>query len=147
MREIFNTCRINIMRKLLLPFMIVSLVFISAFVMSSTVFAKTCGGVEVSVLPNCDTGSTGGGGSGGNSDVQNSGVWKLLELALNIMIGLVGVVAIGGIVYGAIMYTSAQDNASQVQEAVGIIRNVIIGLVLFVSMYAVLQYLIPGGVF
>lgn len=100
---------------------------------------KTCGGVDTAVL-SCNA-------QGGNQPLENSAIWNLLLIAINILTGLVVVVAIGGLVYGAIMYASAQDNASQVQEAVGIIRNVIIGLALFVGMYALLQYLIPGGIF
>lgn len=104
----------------------------------------TCG-VETAVL---DCGGQGGGGGGqGGGALQNSGLWSLLIMALNIMTGLVGILAVGGIVYGAIMYTSAQDNSSQVQEAVGIIRNVIIGIVLYAGMFVILQYLIPGGIF
>lgn len=97
-----------------------------------------CAGVKTSIL-NCD--------AAGGDNIEDSGLWALLIIALNILAGLVGVVAVGGIVYGAIMYASAQDNASQVQEAVGIIRNVVIGIVLFMGMYSILQFLIPGGVF
>ncbi|HCH34072.1 MAG: hypothetical protein UY35_C0009G0027 [Candidatus Saccharibacteria bacterium GW2011_GWC2_48_9] len=97
-----------------------------------------CAGVKTSII-NCD--------ASGEDGIENSGLWALLIIALNILAGLVGVVAVGGIVYGAIMYSSAQDNASQVQEAIGIIRNVVIGIVLFMGMYTILQALIPGGIF
>ena len=118
---------------------------------ASGAYAATCGGVEVSVL-NCDNQPGGGGGNnnGGavnSDDIQNSGVWKLLELVLNVMSGLVLIVAIGGLVYAAIMYASAQDNAGQVQQAIENIRNVVIGIVLYILMYVLLQYLIPGGIF
>lgn len=97
-----------------------------------------CAGVKTSII-NCD--------ASGKDGIENSGLWALLIIALNILAGLVGVVAVGGIVYGAIKYSSAQDNASQVQEAIGIIRNVVIGIVLFMGMYTILQALIPGGIF
>lgn len=118
---------------------------ISLGLMSTSVYAaqaagtKTCGGVDTAVL-SCSQ-------QGGNQPLEQSAIWGLLLIAINILTGLVVVVAIGGLVYGAIMYSSAQDNASQVQEAVGIIRNVIIGLVLYVGMYALLNFLIPGGIF
>lgn len=100
---------------------------------------KSCGGVEVAYFE-CGDEFTGEGG------VEKSGLWGILTVVLNIMIAGVGILAVGGIVYGAIMYASAQDNASQTQEAIGIIRNTIIGLVLFAFMYALLQFLIPGGI-
>ena len=43
----------------------------------------------------------------------------------------VGITAVGGIGYGAILYASAQDNAAQVQNARAIIRNVVIGIIAF----------------
>ncbi len=100
---------------------------------------KDCGGVEVAILE-CDTSNTG-------DAVQDSALWSILSLVLNIMIGGVGIAAVGGIIYAAIMYASAQDNASQVQQAKDMIRNVIIGLVLMLVMWAGLQYLIPSGIF
>lgn len=109
------------------------------YIFSDHAYAKTCGGVEVAYFE-CGDEFTGNGG------VETSGLWGILTVVLNIMIAGVGILAVGGIVYGAIMYASAQDNASQVQEAIGIIRNTIIGLVLFAFMYALLQFLIPGGI-
>lgn len=103
--------------------------------------AKECGGVEVAFLE-CPTSN-----SGSNDPLEKSALWSVLTLVLNVMLGGVAVAAVGGLVYGAIMYASAQDNASQVQEAIGIIRNVVIGLVMFMLMWAGIQYLVPGGVF
>lgn len=111
----------------------------AASVLAPMAVHADCGGVEVAIL-NCETRSTG-------DAVEQSALWAILELTLNILIGAVGIAAVGGLIYGAIMYSSARDNPGQVQEAIGVIRNVIIGLVLFVLMFAILQYLIPGGIF
>lgn len=59
----------------------------------------------------------------------------------------VGIVAIGGIVYGAILYASAQDNQDQIRKAVAAIRSVVIGLLLYIFMVTILNFLVPGGVF
>ena len=93
-----------------------------------------CGGTETSLI-DC------GGGSGDN------GIWGLLLIALNVMTAGVGVLAVGGIVYGAILYTTAEDKADQIKKATDIITNVVIGLVAFALMWAGLNFLIPGGVF
>ena len=74
-------------------------------------------------------------------------IFNLLLLVLNILTGGVGIVAVGGIVYGAILYATAQDSASQVQKAKAVIGNVVLGIIAFALMFAFLQYLIPGGVF
>ena len=105
---------------------------------ATPVMAADCGGVETAYI-DCGDGVD-------NSTVETSAIWRVLEIVLNIMIGGVAIAAVGGIVYAAIIYASAQDNASQVSQAKEMIRNVIIGLALFIAMWAGLQYLIPGGV-
>ena len=121
---------------------VVAIVFLNIFFPSLTFAQARCGGVDTAII-DC----TGTAREGGNQAIGDSAIWWILLMVINILTGLVAVAAVGGIVYGAIMYASAQDNSSQVQEAIGIIRNVIIGIVLYVAMFALLQYLIPGGVF
>jgi hypothetical protein len=77
----------------------------------------------------------------------NNGVWSLLLTAINILSAGVGIAAVGGIVYGSILYTSAGGNADQTKKAIEFIRNVIIGLLAYALMFAVLNFIIPGGLF
>lgn len=70
----------------------------------------------------------------------------LKQIILIVSIG-VGIVAVGGVVYGAILYASARDSQAQTQKAITIISSVVIGLLLYVFMTAILNWLIPGGVF
>lgn len=128
-------------------FIAVFAVGILATVAPAPANAATCGGVEVAYLGAICDDSQGGGGGGNADDIGNSGLWKILTGVLNIMMAGVGILAVGGIVYGSILYASAQDNQSQVQKAIEIFRNVTIGLVSFALMYSLLQFLIPGGVF
>ncbi len=100
---------------------------------------KCCGNVKTSILSCPQTGK--------GDDVQNSGVWGILLIVLNIMTAGVGILGVGGIVYGAVLYASAADDASQVSQAKDIIKNVVIGLIAFLAMYLLLNFLIPGGIF
>lgn len=75
------------------------------------------------------------------------GVWGLLVIIINVLSVGVGVLAIGGLAYGAFLYTSAGDSAEQVKKAMEIIKNVVIGIIAYIGMYAFLQFIIPGGVF
>ena len=59
----------------------------------------------------------------------------------------VGIIAVGGIVYGAILYAAAQDSQDQIRKAISVIRSVVIGLVLYIFMVTILNFLVPGGVF
>lgn len=97
-----------------------------------------CGGVKTAIIK-CDAKNSG--------DITDNGVWALLLLVLNVLTAGVGIIAVAGIVYGAILYTTAEDKADQVKKATDIITNVVIGLILFALMYALLNYIVPGGVF
>lgn len=82
-----------------------------------------------------------------NKGTETSGVWQLLIMVLQIMTAGVGILAVGGIVYGAVLYTTATDKAEQTKKAIGIITNVVIGIFAYGLMYVVLNFLIPGGLF
>ena len=105
----------------------------------SPAMAASCGGAETSII-SCSQTSTG-------TNAKDNGIWGVLLIVLNILTGAVGIAAVGGIVYGAILYTSAADNAQQVKQAMEIIRNVVLGLVAYGLMFIGLNFLIPGGIF
>lgn len=98
-----------------------------------------CGGVKTAIIK-CDADSSG-------TDLENNGVWALLVIVLNILTAGVGIFAVAGIVYGAVLYTTAEDKADQVKKATDIITNVVIGLVAFALMWAGLNFIVPGGIF
>lgn len=99
-----------------------------------------CGGVQTSVISCTENGGDG-------KDVKNTGIWGILRMALNVLIAGVGVLALAGIVWGSILYTSAGGNPEQVKKAMGIFTNVVIGVVAFAGMWVFLNFLIPGGAF
>lgn len=79
--------------------------------------------------------------------VENTGVWSLLVGAIKFLSVGVGIAAVGGIVYAAILYTSAGGNAEQVKKAMGMITNTVIGVIAYALMFSLLNFLIPGGLF
>lgn len=92
----------------------------------------TCGGTKTEFIT-CD----------------GEGVAAIGSLIKYVIIGLtvlIGIVSVGGITYAAILYASAQDNSGQTQQAIGIIRNIVIGLLLYGFSVAIVNWLIPGGV-
>lgn len=113
---------------LLLYGMLISLC--GSFLFAQTTLAANCGGVETSLI-NCDPGT--------------NGVWGLLLFVVNLLSAGVGLVAIGGIVYASILYTSAKGAVDQVKRAIKIIINVATGLALYALMYALINFLVPGG--
>ena len=124
--------------------MVGALLLISAFaVMSPTPsYAATNNGCETNTsIIKCDNVDVTKDG------VQNTGLWSLLLTAINLLTAGVGVVAIAGIIYASILYTSAGGSQEQVKKAMGIITNVVIGIVAYALMYSGLNFLIPGGIF
>jgi hypothetical protein len=143
---VFYKVNMNIKQKItIFAFIAVfaSLAFAGMSGMTASAAAETqgCGNVEKTAIIKCE------GYDPDQGDVNKNPIWYLLLLALNILTAGVGIVAVGGIVYGSILYATARDKADQVKKAISVIMNVVIGLVAYVAMYAVLQFLIPGGIF
>lgn len=78
---------------------------------------------------------------------EGGGIWGILDMIITIMSAGVLIAAVGGLLYGAILWTTAADDAGKIKKAKEVMFNVVLGVVAFVLMYAFLQYLIPGGVF
>lgn len=74
-------------------------------------------------------------------------IFFYLRYFLMFLAGGVGLAVVGGIVAGSYLYITARANASQVQQGQTMIINSVIGLLLFIFMYAILQFIIPGGIF
>jgi len=110
-----------------------------AGLMAAAPVSADCGGAKTSII-NCDQ-------KAGAKNAEDTGIWGLLLLILNIMTAGVGILAVGGIVYGGILYTTSSQNADQTKQAKDIIRNVIIGIIAYASMYLLLNFLVPGGIF
>lgn len=100
---------------------------------------KCCGNTSTSIIA-CNEDNS-------SDKIENNAIWALLMIVINIMTAGIGILAVAGIVYGAVLYTTAEDKADQVKKATGIIQNVVIGLILYALMWAGLNFIIPGGVF
>lgn len=120
---------------------------LTAVIYAAPTTAAQCGGAEQTSIIKCDQRDNSDSNGDGVIDHRDSGIWGILMLAINILAAGVGVLALGGIVYGSILYTSAGGNTEQVKKAYNIFFNVGIGIVAFIGMWALLNFLIPGGAF
>ena len=116
------------LRILLLSFMV-----LFSFVSIATPAYADCGGTKTRIV-NC-------GSQGGTASIND-----LISIVAIVMTVIIGIVAVGGLAYAAILYASARDNQNQVGEALTIIRNIVIGLILYGFTIALINWLIPGGV-
>lgn len=98
--------------------------------------AAKCGQVETSIDFGCKP-----------SDTGANTITSMLLTIIDFMAIGVGIVVVWGIVWGAFLYASANGNASQAQQGITFIVNSVIGLVVFILMYAFINFLVPGGLF
>jgi len=111
----------------------------SAFCFNSSVLAAKCDGYDTSILP-CDNTKL-----GANTPIEDTPLFKNLVIFINVLTGGVGVFAVGGIIYGSILYTTAGNSPEQTKKAITAIRNVVIGIIAYGLAYSLLNFLIPGG--
>lgn len=104
--------------------------------------AETCGGVDTAIIG----GQICGGSNKESTDLASNPIWAILVYIVRFLTVGVGIAAVGGVIYAAILYTSAADSSEQTKKAKTIIRDIFIGLIAYGGMFLLLNYLIPGGV-
>jgi hypothetical protein len=83
----------------------------------------------------------------GGCDTASTGMKCLIsEILLFLSVG-VGIAVVAGIAIGGITYATSEGNPSKAQKGITIIVNAVIGLVLYLLLFAITNFLIPGGVF
>jgi hypothetical protein len=82
-----------------------------------------------------------------NWGCNGKGIEGLLIAIINWLAIGVAIAVLGGVIYGAILYTTAGGNTEQAKRSLGIIRNAFIALLMYFAMWAVLNWLVPGGLF
>ena len=71
---------------------------------------------------------------------------RLVQIMNFLSIGI-GIVVVGLIITGGIQYIMAGGAPQKLEAARRRIQNALIALFMFIFMFAILQWLIPGGVF
>lgn len=72
---------------------------------------------------------------------------NVLKIVISVLTVLVGIAAVGGLAWASILYAKATDNQASVSEARTLIQNIVIGLLVYVFLLAIVNFLIPGGIF
>ncbi len=73
-------------------------------------------------------------------------IFKILALLIKILTAGIGVLAVLGITIAGIMYLTSSGDEARMAKAKKRIFQVVIGLLVYGVMFAVLQFLIPGGI-
>jgi hypothetical protein len=80
-------------------------------------------------------------------DLKTNPIVNDINLVINFLGALAGVVIVGAIIVGGIRYMTAGDNAQAVGAAKQRIINALIALFAYLLAFGFLQWLVPGGVF
>ncbi len=80
-------------------------------------------------------------------DASNCGIVRYLLDFINGLSAIVGIVIVMMITIGGIQYSAAGDNPQATMAAKKRIGNAIGALLLYIFMFAFLQWIVPGGVF
>lgn len=98
-------------------------------------------------------GNVDGGGCGvettvlGCSGAGGDPITRVFVEIFNFIAAGVGILAIAGIIMGGIQYATASGDSSKASQGVNVIVNAVIGLLLFIFMFALINWLVPGGLF
>lgn len=92
--------------------------------------AASCEGVQTSIIECGD---------------DQSGIGYILSLVINIATVGIGILAAIGIGVSGVQYLTAGGNEEKTRKAKRRILEVVIGLMAYVMLYALLQWLLPGG--
>jgi hypothetical protein len=71
---------------------------------------------------------------------------KYVNPFIKLLAGLTGIAVVIGVIYGGIMYASSGGDAQQVSKAKIVIRNSVIALIVYMFLWALLEFLLPGDV-
>ncbi len=77
----------------------------------------------------------------------NCGIVRYLQIFINALSGLVGIVIVIMMIIGGIEYSAAGNDPQRVSAARSKISNALLALLVFIFMYAFLQWVVPGGIF
>jgi hypothetical protein len=77
---------------------------------------------------------------------ENCGIVGYMVIAINLLSALAGMAIVFSIMFAGYQYMTARDNAGQIQQARQRIIWAISALLIFIFSYALLNFLVPGGI-
>lgn len=85
--------------------------------------------------------------AGTENSAKTCFVAKYINPVVSLLSALVGVVVVISIIAGGLQYSSAGSDPNKVGAAKKRIANAVIALIGFIFLFALMQWLIPGGMF
>ena len=83
---------------------------------------------------------------GCNHNFENAALDATFALLRFITVG-VGIAAVASIIVAGIQYTTSQGNPQKAAAALKRVTSAVLGLVIYFFIFAIIQWLVPGGLF
>lgn len=124
------------------PFLVLAVLLGALFALLSPAEAQAaqCGTIQTSFDFNCANVDPKAGD-------QRNPIFHMILVAINFLSVGVGVLVTGFIIWGGFLYTTSNGEPAKAQKAISYITNAVLALILYMSMYAIVNFLIPGGLF
>jgi hypothetical protein len=106
------------------------------------VTANAASGDTVNVFSTCDNSSDGSSNTAVCQSKDNSDVKKYVGVIVNALLFILGAVAVIMIIIGGIRYATSMGDAKNIEAAKNTIMYSVIGLVVAVLAYAIVNYVI-----
>ena len=107
---------------------------------------STTGDGKITCMNGSIKGSLSECGEYNGTEVKGKDVTKTLKNGINLAIGVIGFIAVVIIIYGGFMYTTSAGDSNKVTKAKNAIMYGIIGLVVAMLAFAIVNFVI-GGLF
>ena len=82
-----------------------------------------------------------------SEDPNENPIIVYTKTAIKLASGVVGLLAALMLVVAGLSYITAQGNSDQIRQAKSRLTNTVVGLVLFIMMYGILELVLPGSIF
>ncbi len=107
---------------------------VGSLAVAQPAFAEGCGGV--------DEGITGGAECGNTGDTPQNLETDVFTQIVNILLFIIGAIAVIMLVIGGIRYTTSNGDSNQVSAAKNTILYAIIGIIVAILAYAIVNFVI-----
>ena len=122
-------------RNILITATLLATAVCGAVLITDIVLAQSkCGGADTAII-DCN-GATG-----------DAAILGIIKIVIQIMSAGIGILAIGAVIFGGILYSAAGGSPENIKKAKDLWVNTAIGLLIFAFFVAITNFLIPGGVF
>ena len=121
-------------RNILITIFTSIIVLVGTVAVAQPAFAAKCGGANTAII-DC-----------GNKTGEDA-IFDIIKQVITILNYGIGILAIGGVVVGGIIYSTSGASPEGIKRARKIWINVGIGFALYATLVALTNFLIPGGIF